>query len=64
MNVNNQNTNSHNRLVAGSIPAGPTFEANPATGDTNALQKVACSPSDLLQLRDLLNQRLRQTTIP
>jgi integrase len=45
---------AHNRLVAGSNPAEPTFEANLAPPDVNSLQKVAGSP-ELLQLRELLH---------
>ena len=44
---------AHNRLVAGSNPAEPTFEANFTPPDIDSLQEVAGSP-DVLQLRELL----------
>jgi integrase len=45
---------AHNRLVAGSNPAEPTFEADFIASDVDPLQKVAGSP-ELLQLRELLH---------
>ena len=57
MSVNNQNTNSHNQLVAGSNPAEPTTEANFTQTDVNSFQKAACSTrsfSTILQLHELL----------
>jgi len=45
---------AHNRLVAGSNPAEPTFEANSPHTDVNSFQKVAGS-NELLQLRELLH---------
>jgi integrase len=45
---------AHNRLVAGSNPAEPTFEANFLQTDVNPFQKVAGS-HELLQLRELLH---------
>jgi hypothetical protein len=41
-------------LVAGSKPAEPTIKANSTSFGGDSLQKVAGSPSDLLQLRELL----------
>ena len=46
---------AHNRLVAGSKPAEPTIESNFTSSDVNFFQKVAGSPSDQLQLRELLH---------
>ena len=56
MEYNITNPNSHNRLVAGSNPAEPTFEAKSPQIPPDFCKNAQVQPqtSELLQLRDLM----------
>ena len=52
-----RNSNSHNRLVVGSIPTEPTFEAKSSRKASDSFKKPHVLPetNELLHLRELLH---------